>query len=84
MTQSFAQKFKAYLDLGKPNLSGLMSTGITGFCQAAPNIATAQFFHFVTGLFLTAIGACALNMVIERDIDRKWRGRAIDRFHQDE
>ena len=72
MTQSFAQKFKAYLDLGKPNLSGLVViTGITGFYVATPNIATAQFFHFVTGLFLTAIGACALNMVIERDIDRQ-------------
>ncbi|MEE2901398.1 MAG: heme o synthase [Myxococcota bacterium] len=72
MTQSFAQKCKAYLDLGKPNLSGLVViTGITGFYVATPNIATAQFFHFVTGLFLTAIGACALNMVIERDIDRQ-------------
>ena len=68
---NLAQQFKAYLDLGKPNLSGLVViTGITGFYVATPQIASLLFFHFVSGLFLTAIGACALNMVIERDIDK--------------
>ena len=68
---SWPQRCKAYLDLGKPNLSGLVViTGITGFYVATPNIASALFFHFVSGLFLTAIGACSLNMVIERDIDK--------------
>jgi len=74
VTQTFAQKCKAYLDLGKPNLSGLVVlTGITGFYVATSNIATALFFNFVMGLSLTAIGACALNMVIERDIDRQMK-----------
>ena len=66
------QKFKAYLELGKPNLSGLVViTGITGYYVATPNIVSVLFFHFVCGLFLTALGACALNMVIEREIDAK-------------
>ena len=46
-TQTFGQKFKAYLDLGKPNLSGLVViTGITGFYVATPNIASALVFSF--------------------------------------
>ncbi|HIA04799.1 MAG TPA: protoheme IX farnesyltransferase [Myxococcales bacterium] len=75
--QSLMQRFVAYLELGKPNLSALVViTGITGYYVATPHIVSWRFFHFVSGLFLTALGACAINMVIERDIDAKMQRTA--------
>jgi protoheme IX farnesyltransferase len=71
------QRFVAYLELGKPNLSALVViTGITGYYVATPHLVSWLFFHFVSGLFLTALGACAINMVIERDIDAKMQRTA--------
>lgn len=70
-------RFVAYLELGKPNLSALVViTGITGYYVATPHLVSWLFFHFVSGLFLTALGACAINMVIERDIDAKMQRTA--------
>ncbi len=76
-----AARLRAYYELGKPNLSGLVVvTGVLGFYLGSPAIDWWRFLHLVAGLFLTALGACASNMVIEHEIDRQMirtRGRPI-------
>lgn len=78
---SFASRIRAYYELGKPNLSGMVVvTGVIGYYIASGTVDWWRFIHLVGGLFLTAMGACALNMVLERDIDagmRRTRGRPI-------
>jgi heme o synthase len=74
---SLPAKLRAYYELAKPNIVMLVViTGIIGFCLASSNaIATDwwRFVHLVFGMAFTASGACALNMVIERDLDRAMR-----------
>lgn len=74
---SLMAQVRAFYLLSKPNLSGLVViTGIIGFHLASrPGEPTdwLRFVHLVIGLALTAAGACALNMVLERDVDRLMR-----------
>lgn len=65
---------RAYYQLTKPNLSALvMITGVLGYFLRAPAIDVATLLHLVVGLWCTSGGAGALNMVIERDLDRRMR-----------
>lgn len=65
---------RAYYQLTKPNLSALvMITGVLGYFLHAPTIDVATLLHLVVGLWCTSGGAGALNMVIERDLDRRMR-----------
>lgn len=65
---------RAYYQLTKPNLSALvMITGVLGYFLHAPALDVATLLHLVVGLWCTSGGAGALNMVIERDLDRRMR-----------
>jgi protoheme IX farnesyltransferase len=70
---SIVDRARAFYELGKPNLSGLVVvTGILGFYLASPGFASIdwwRFLHLVAGTAMTAAGACAVNMYIERDLD---------------
>jgi heme o synthase len=70
---SILARARAYYELGKPNLSGLVViTGIFGFYLASSGLASidgVRFVHLVIGMALTAAGACAANMYIERTLD---------------
>lgn len=69
---SWSVRARAIYDLGKPNLSALVvMTGVIGFYLASGPIDWPRFVHFVIGLFGTSMGACGLNMVVERDIDAR-------------
>jgi protoheme IX farnesyltransferase len=74
---SILDRVRAFYELGKPNLSALVViTAIIGFELGSPRGATTdwwRFVHLVVGTGLTAIGACALNMFLERDLDRLMR-----------
>ena len=77
----FGARVRDFYELGKPNLSGLVViTGVIGFYLASAAVDWVRFVHLVSGLFLTAVGACALNMVLEVEIDgrmRRTRSRPI-------
>lgn len=75
---------RAYYELGKPNLSGLVVvTAVLGYYLAVPDggpFDWVRLVYLVMGTALTAAGACALNMVVERDLDARMlrtRGRPI-------
>ncbi len=72
---SSAERARAYYELAKPNLSMLVVvTSILGFylaSSAIEHLDWARLIYLVTGTALTAAGACALNMYIERDIDAR-------------
>jgi len=70
----FAETVRAYYQLTKPNLSLLVViTGVLGYFLRAPMIDPVLLVHLIVGLFATSGGACATNMVIERDLDAKMR-----------
>lgn len=68
-----AARARAFYELGKPNLSALVVvTSVLGFYLASSSTAGldwVRLVYLVIGTALTAAGACALNMYIERDID---------------
>lgn len=70
---SIADRARAFYELSKPNLSFLVvTTGVFGFYLASSGIASIdgwRFVHLVFGMALTAAGACAANMYIERNLD---------------
>jgi heme o synthase len=70
---SILARTRAFYELAKPNLSGLVViTGIFGFYLASSGLASIdgfRFLHLVIGMALTAAGACAANMYIERGLD---------------
>jgi len=76
-----AARARAFYELGKPNLSGMVVvTGVLGFYVGSDRIDGWRLLHLVVGLFLTSSGACAANMFLERRIDgamRRTRGRPI-------
>jgi protoheme IX farnesyltransferase len=81
---SIATRARAYYELAKPNLSGLVVvTGILGFYLASSGLHSIDWWRFVhlsIGMALTASGACAVNMYVERDLDaimRRTRSRPI-------
>lgn len=81
---SLAARARALYELGKPNLSGLVViSGVLGFYLGSGGARAfdwARCLHFAAGTALTAAGACALNMYLERDLDRQMRrtrGRPI-------
>lgn len=74
-TASVRLRARAFYELAKPNLSALVVvTGVLGFYMATDaqkGLDWASLVYFVMGTALTAAGACALNMYIERDIDAR-------------
>lgn len=81
---SFLIRARAFYELGKPNLTLLVViTGLLGYYLAAGSVAAIDWIAviaLVVGTGLTSMGACALNMYIERDIDRcmtRTEGRPI-------
>ncbi|MBI2375264.1 MAG: protoheme IX farnesyltransferase [Deltaproteobacteria bacterium] len=72
---------RAVYELGKPNLSAMVAvSGILGFSVAGRNFDVVMAVVLAMGLWLTSAGACGLNMVVERDLDRRMRrteGRPI-------
>lgn len=74
---SFLTQARAFYELGKPNVSGLVVvTGVIGFYLASSGgepLSWWRLMHLVAGMGLTAAGACGLNMVVERDLDRLMR-----------
>lgn len=65
---------RAYYQLTKPNLSALvMITGVLGYFLRAPSVDPVTLVHLIIGLWCTSGGAGALNMWIERDLDRQMR-----------
>ncbi len=84
-TSGFA-RLRALHELGKPNLSLMVVvTAVIGFFLAGPvsadrPVGWLQGLMLVAGTALTAFGACAANMVRERDIDARMvrtRGRPL-------
>lgn len=71
-TLSVKARVRAFYELGKPNLSTLVViTSVLGFYLASSgSLAWVPLVFLVAGTALTAAGACALNMYIERDLDR--------------
>jgi heme o synthase len=81
---SLAARARAYYELAKPNLSALVViTAVLGFYLAntgSSPLPWLSLIYLITGTALTAAGACALNMYIERDLDARMvrtRGRPI-------
>jgi protoheme IX farnesyltransferase len=75
---------RAFYELAKPNLSALVVvTSVLGFYLASSTTAGTEWLrliYLVAGTALTAAGACASNMVIEREHDaimRRTRSRPI-------
>lgn len=70
---SAMDRARAFYALGKPNLTFLVVvTGVLGFYLAASTVEVVPWFKIVPlllGTALTSMGACALNMYIERDLD---------------
>jgi protoheme IX farnesyltransferase len=70
---SFVDRARAFYELGKPNLTFLVVvTSVLGFFMAAQTVEVVPWLRLiflVVGTALTSMGACALNMYIERDID---------------
>jgi protoheme IX farnesyltransferase len=71
---------RAFYELAKPNLSALVVvTAVLGFYLAS-GTDWMQLAYLIAGTALTASGACAINMVIEREHDaimRRTRNRPI-------
>ena len=71
---STAGRLRALYELGKPNLSALVVvTAVLGYGMASratgQPLALAPLLYLVLGTAMTSMGACALNMYIERDFD---------------
>lgn len=70
---SFSDRARASYELGKPGLTFLVVvTAVLGFYLAASTVAVvpwAKLVHLVLGTSLTSMGACALNMYLERETD---------------
>lgn len=77
---SFADRARAFYALGKPNLSLLVVvTAVLGFYLAASGLEVVPWtkvVYLVLGTGLTSMGACALNMYIERDLDAQMKRTA--------
>jgi protoheme IX farnesyltransferase len=68
-----AVSIRAFYELAKPNLSALVVvTSVLGFYLASGS-DWLQLAYLILGTALTAAGACAINMVIERDHDARMR-----------
>jgi protoheme IX farnesyltransferase len=67
-------RLRAYHELAKPNLSALVVvTAVLGFYLATPpgaGLDASRLAWLAIGTALTSAGACASNMVLERDLDR--------------
>ena len=70
---SVAERARAFYALGKPNLTFLVVvTAVLGFFMASQQVEVipwARLVFLIIGTALTSMGACALNMYLERDID---------------
>ncbi len=81
---SIGTRARAFYELSKPNLSFLVVvTGVLGSYLASSGLGSIDAFrvlHLMIGMMLTASGACAVNMYVERDLDvlmRRTRNRPI-------
>jgi len=76
----WTQRLRAYHELAKPNLTFLvLLTGVFGYylgTDGFDGLRPARLVAFVLGTALTAGGACALNMYIERTVDGRMRRTA--------
>ncbi|NJK89998.1 MAG: hypothetical protein HC923_11825 [Myxococcales bacterium] len=72
-------QIQAYHELTKPNLTFLvLLTGLFGYYLGSGGFEDVRWtglLAFLVGTAMTAGGACALNMVLECDIDRACGGR---------
>lgn len=71
---STSGRLRAFYELGKPNLSALVVvTAVLGHGMASratgQPLALAPLLYLVLGTAMTSMGACALNMYLERDLD---------------
>lgn len=71
---SAGAKLRAFYELGKPNLSALVVvTAVLGYAMASraagQPIALVPLLYLVIGTAMTSMGACALNMYLERELD---------------
>jgi protoheme IX farnesyltransferase len=78
---SIFERARCYYQLCKPNLSALVViTAVLGFYLASETIDWLRLVYLIAGTALTAAGACAMNMVLEKDLDadmRRTRNRPI-------
>ncbi len=67
----FKTKMSDYFELTKPGISFMAGlTAVAGYIMGSPEkMDFLQLFHTGLGTLLVAAGACALNMVLEKDID---------------
>lgn len=76
----WSEKLRAYHELSKPNLTFLvLLTGVFGYYLASDGfrgLELVPLLAFVLGTTMTAGGACALNMYIERAVDGRMRRTA--------
>lgn len=77
---SFADRARAFYALGKPNLTFLVVvTAVLGFylaASAAEAVPWLKIVPLLLGTALTSMGACALNMYLERDLDAQMKRTA--------
>lgn len=77
---TWAERLRAYHELAKPNLTFLvLLTGVFGYYLGTDGfdaLAPLTLLAFVVGTAMTAGGACALNMYIERAVDARMRRTA--------
>lgn len=71
-------KFSDYFTLTKPGISFMTGvTALAGFLLASKGqVDVARLFHTVLGTLLVSAGACALNMVMEVDVDARMKRTA--------
>lgn len=78
--RTWRERLRAYHELAKPNLTLLVIlTGVFGFYLGTDGFVALEagaFVAFVLGTAMTAGGACALNMYIERSVDARMRRTA--------
>ncbi|MGQ0644161.1 MAG: heme o synthase [Elusimicrobiota bacterium] len=68
-------KWRDYFTLTKPGISFMTGvTALAGFVLGSRGeLDFTRLFHTVTGTFLVSAGACALNMLLEIDVDARMR-----------
>ncbi|MBI4818944.1 MAG: protoheme IX farnesyltransferase [Deltaproteobacteria bacterium] len=72
--ESVKARVRALYELGKPNLSAMVSvSGLLGYQLARPEFHILSAALLALGLWLTSFGACGLNMVVERELDARMR-----------
>lgn len=66
-------RFRDYVTLTKPGISAMAAvTALAGFfLGSGGRVGPARLFHTVVGTLLVSGGACALNMLLERDVDAR-------------